>query len=98
RSELGIEEATPVAALVGRLAEWKGQHVALQALAELPELHLLLVGDALFGEEKYKQQLHDLAGSLGLEQRVHFLGFRSNVAELMQSVDLLLHTSMAPEP
>ena len=35
---------------------------------------------------------------LGLEKRVKFLGFRSNIPQLMSACDLVAHTSISPEP
>ena len=97
RSELGLDGA-PVLGVFGRLAEWKGQHVALTALADLPGVHLLLVGDALFGEQAYAESLKQRVAALGIGERVHFLGFRADIPGLMRLVRAVLHTSTAPEP
>jgi len=48
REELGIGKA-PCIGVFSRLAEWKGQHVLVEALADLPGVHAIIVGDALFG-------------------------------------------------
>lgn len=82
----------------GRLVHWKGQHVAIEALKGLPEVDLLLVGAPLFGEEAYEQELRRQAQACGVADRVHFLGFRSDVASLMKGVDIIVHCSVAPEP
>lgn len=97
RRDLGIGDA-PVVGVFSRLSEWKGQHVLLDALTELPDVHALLVGDALFGEDAYAACLREQVQRLGLENRVHFLGFRRDVPELMQCVDIVAHTSVAAEP
>jgi glycosyltransferase involved in cell wall biosynthesis len=82
-----------------RLSPWKGQHLLLHALAQCPEtVTAIFVGDALFGEDEYVQQLHQLVDQLKLQQRVTFLGFRSDVPQLMAACDLVAHTSTAPEP
>ena len=82
-----------------RLAPWKGQHVLLQALTHCPQdVTAILVGDALFGEQDYVQYLHQQVTALGLEQRVQFLGFRSDVIPLMAACDIVAHTSTAAEP
>ncbi|MDM9379321.1 glycosyltransferase family 4 protein [Chlorogloeopsis sp. ULAP01] len=82
-----------------RLAPWKGQHILLEALAQCPEqVTAILVGDALFGEQDYVQQLRQLVATLKLENRVKFLGFRSDIPQLMTACDLVAHTSIAPEP
>lgn len=98
RSELGIGDAR-IVGVFSRLAAWKGQHVLLDALSELPSVHALLIGDALFGEdEAYAQSLHRQRDALNLTDRVHFLGFRDDIPPLMHLVDVLVHTSIAPEP
>ncbi|EYB66762.1 hypothetical protein DEIPH_ctg076orf0022 [Deinococcus phoenicis] len=97
RASLGLT-TEPLVGVFSRLSPWKGQHVLLRALTELPGVHALLVGDALFGEEAYAQELRRLTREWGLEDRVHFLGFRGDVPALMRSVDVVLHTSTAAEP
>lgn len=82
-----------------RLSPWKGQHILLEALSTCPEsIVALFVGDALFGEHDYVEQLHQQVRQLGLEQRVHFLGFRADIPQLMTACDLVAHTAIAPEP
>ena len=99
RTELGIAEKGPVIGVFSRLAPWKGQHVLLEALSKLPSAHALLVGEALFGPDgDYAHTLHSQAEQNGLADRVHFLGFRDDVPALMQMVDIVAHTSVAPEP
>ena len=82
-----------------RLSPWKGQHVLIEALTHCPEnVTALLVGDALFGEQDYVEQLHQQVEQLGLGDRVRFLGFRSDISPLMTLCELVAHTSTAPEP
>ncbi|MEM6450988.1 MAG: glycosyltransferase [Cyanobacteria bacterium P01_D01_bin.105] len=82
-----------------RLSPWKGQHVLIEALQHCPDnVVALLIGDALFGEEAYVQQLHQQVKRLNLEHRVKFLGFRTDVPDLMAACDLVAHTSTASEP
>jgi glycosyltransferase involved in cell wall biosynthesis len=98
RTELGVDDQFVVGHF-SRFSPWKGQHVLIQALADCPEnIVVLLVGDALFGEEEYAKQLRQQVNDLGLQQRVKFLGFRSDVPQLMSACDLITHTSTAPEP
>ena len=98
RDQLGLKEV-PLLGVFSRLAPWKGQHVVLRALPEIQEAHVLFVGDTLFrGDESYKQELQKTIRRLKIGDRVHFLGFRSDVPRLMMLVDVVLHTSTAPEP
>lgn len=106
RSEMKLsdraDQDTPDRFLVGnfsRLSPWKGQHILIEALTYCPEdVTAVFVGDALFGEQAYVQQLHAQVEQLGLSDRVRFLGFRSEVVPLMAACDLVAHTSTAAEP
>jgi glycosyltransferase involved in cell wall biosynthesis len=97
RAQLGGETARLVG-IFGRLAAWKGQAVFLRALALVPDVTGVIVGDALFGEQAYERQLHELTAELGLGERVKFLGFRDDVPALMRAMDVIVHSSIAAEP
>jgi glycosyltransferase involved in cell wall biosynthesis len=98
RRDLGIGDV-PLVGVFSRLADWKGQHVLVDALTELPNVHVLFVGEALFESDVgYASTLRNRVCSLGLDDRVHFTGFRHDVPRLMQAVDVVAHTSVAPEP
>lgn len=98
RQRLGLPADAWLAGLFGRLAPWKGQHIALDAIARLPDAHLVLVGAPLFGEDAYAQRLHEQAAALGIANRVHFAGFQDDVPAWMKAMDVILHTSTEPEP
>ncbi|HNY32687.1 MAG TPA: glycosyltransferase family 4 protein [Fibrobacteria bacterium] len=98
REGLGIPAGEPVWGLFSRLASWKGQHIAIEALSRLAHGHLLLVGAPLFGEEPWEAKLRDQVRTLGLQQRVHFLGFRRDIPRLLASVDGAIHASTIAEP
>ena len=98
RQEFGWENPFIVGHF-SRLSPWKGQHILLEALVHCPEnVTAIFVGDALFGEQDYVTQLHQMVAQLRLEKRVKFLGFRSDIVALMGTCDLIAHTSTAPEP
>ncbi|WP_322042725.1 glycosyltransferase family 4 protein [Paraburkholderia sp. J67] len=98
RRRFNLPENAWLAGLFGRLAPWKGQHVAIESLTRLQDVHLALVGGALFGEDDYVKELHCLAARLGVADRVHFVGTRNDVPVLMKAMDVILHTSLKPEP
>jgi glycosyltransferase involved in cell wall biosynthesis len=88
-----------VVAVFGRLHPWKGQPTAIRAMRGLPgDCHLWVVGAALFGEDEYERELRALAVEQGVAERVHFLGFRDDIAPLMKAADVVVHTSTLPEP
>jgi glycosyltransferase involved in cell wall biosynthesis len=98
RQELGFADKFIIGHF-SRLSPWKGQHILIEALAKSPEnVAVILVGDALFGEQEYVQQLHQQVANLALENRVKFLGFRDDIPQLMSACDLIAHTSTAAEP
>lgn len=98
RHDLSLPDA-PLVGVFSRLTEWKGQHVLIRALPTLPDVHALLVGDSLFQNgTQYEETLRALARDLNVSDRVHFLGFRDDIPRLMKAVDIVLHTSTAPEP
>ena len=92
RRELGFPVEAPVVGCFGRLTDWKGQSVLIEALSRLPRAHAILVGGAIFGESGYEAALRAQVERLGLTQRVHFLGHREDVPALMQVVDIVVHT------
>jgi glycosyltransferase involved in cell wall biosynthesis len=97
RAELGIGDA-PLVGVFSRLSYWKGQHVLLAAAQRVPGLHVLLVGEALFGETDYVDRLQKLATQPELAGRVHWLGFRDDIPDLMAACTIVAHTSTEPEP
>ncbi|MGB3405385.1 MAG: glycosyltransferase [Microcoleaceae cyanobacterium] len=98
RQQLNLEQQFVVGHF-SRLSPWKGQHILLEALAKCPDnISAIFVGDALFGEQEYVEQLHQQVTELGLEKRVQFLGFQSDIVSFMNACDLVVHTSTAPEP
>lgn len=99
KRSLGIDPNCFLVGHFSRLSPWKGQHVLIEALPLCPpNVKVMIVGDALFGEQDYVQSLHQRIQSLGLENRVYFLGFRSDIPHLMTICDLVVHSSTAPEP
>jgi len=50
RAALGLTTNAFLVGLFGRFTAWKGQHVALDAIARVPDADFVLVGDALFSE------------------------------------------------
>lgn len=98
RQELGLDGQFIVGHF-SRLSPWKGQHLLIEALTHCPEdITAIFVGEALFGEQDYAQSLHQQVAELGLKKRIRFLGFRSDIVQLMSACDLVAHTSIAPEP
>jgi len=98
RRDIGLPEDAFLVGAFSRLAHWKGQHVLLDALLLDARLHAVFVGAPLFGEDEYALDLYAFVKAHGLSDRVHFLGFRRDIAACMCAVDVVAHTSITPEP
>lgn len=83
RKQLKIK--LPMLVSVGYLNERKGQYLTLQAIKDIPGVHLYLLGD---GPDKKK--LKQLAIDLAISDRVHFIGVVSQpqLAKFYQAADL----------
>ncbi len=83
RRELGLEDKKVIVS-VGRLVHRKGQDFLIDALAiieqNIPNVHLLLVG-----EGPYRSELEKRANSLGVRERITFIG-RVQYAELPEYI------------
>jgi glycosyltransferase involved in cell wall biosynthesis len=89
-------------ALVGRITEWKGQHIFLKAasdvLKQFKNVRFQIIGAPLFGEEEYEQRLHQMVETLHIKDSVDFLGFRTDIPGLLSKADILVHASTIGEP
>lgn len=100
RTSLGAAPNQTVAAIFGRLSRWKGQDLLIKAAERDPELRVWIVGEALFtgDDSRYADELRQMVKNSGLEKRVIFLGFRSDIPALMQAADIIVHASRQSEP
>ena len=98
RRTLGLPVDGFLFGVFSRLSPWKGQDMALRALASIPGVTCVLAGAALFGETGYEASLKQLASDLAVTDRVRFLGNREDVPALMRAMDAVVHPSTDPEP
>lgn len=101
REEMGIPQNAIVITTVGRLIDWKGHRELIHAFAQLTDdisiAHLLVVG-----EGPLRNELNEMARIYGLSSRVHLLGARLDVSELLIASDigslaLVYHRGMEAE-
>jgi len=88
RRELGLPGDAMVVGTVARFDAVKHLDVLLRAVARVPDVILVLVGD---GEESAR--LRGLAGSLSLGPRAVFAGERVDAARLLPAFDVYATTS-----
>jgi glycosyltransferase involved in cell wall biosynthesis len=86
RVSVGISNGNPVLLYVASFQPRKDHMNLLRAMAHIPDADLVLVGDG-----SLRTQLEALAESLGVARRVHFLGRRKDIAELLKMADIYVH-------
>ena len=78
---------------IGRLSEQKGMEYYIQALPEVlkkhPKTHFLIIGAG-----ELESSLKGQARQLKVEDNLHFLGYRSDIQNLISQLDLVVLSSL----
>lgn len=96
--EFGFTVNTIVLGAAGLLTKRKGYHVLIEAMADLvkrsgaSDFKLVIIGE---GEERPALEAQIVA--LGLQEKVYLPGFRSNVMEYLNGIDVFIAPSIANE-
>lgn len=93
RRSLGIPPTAPIIGSIGRLTEQKGYGVLLtavpQILQSIPDAYFLIVGTG-----DLEGALHQQAQQSGVSDRILFTGARSDVEELLATMDVFVNSSL----
>lgn len=94
RKWIGVSESSFVAIGIGRLVKWKGFQTAIEAIAEMENVELVLIGSG-----GYEGALKEMCFDLGVADRVHFVGEVDNysIPYYLQQADVYLHPSIGEE-
>ncbi len=92
RKSLGVPADRKLAGIVGRLTKIKNHGLFLEAARRVLETRTD-TGFVIVGGGECEAELKALAGKLGIAQRVHFLGFRTDTAPIYAALDAVLLTS-----
>lgn len=88
RAGLGLPNNVVLALFAGDIrTPRKNLDTVLQAISQVSNLHLAVAGDTK--DSPYPQ----LAEKFGISGRVHFLGYRRDMSDLMKAVDLFIFPS-----
>lgn len=90
REELGIPEDAFVFVSVGELNENKNHRTVIRAFAKTDMTNSYYL---ICGEGKLRQEHLKLAEELGVSDRVRFLGFRTDVSEILRACDCFVFPS-----
>jgi len=95
RDEIGINPEWSVVGMAGSITERKGQLLLLQAAAkvvkEFPRVKFVLIGrtnDA--HDEEYAAKLRGFIADMGLTENVRFMGWRSEMPQVLSALDLFV--------
>ncbi len=92
RRQLGLPADAFIAGYIAALEWRKGHHYLIQMMQTLaprhPDLHVVFAGEG-FSAERLKK----LVADAGLTHRIHFLGYRNDVPEIMAMLDVKLFAS-----
>ena len=93
-----IPEDKPVITLIGRLTNWKGQKLLIEALNKIKDEDFccVLVGDDQ-GRVKYTNELHKMIDQYDMNNRFIFIKHTKDVPTAMMVSDVVLSTSIEPE-
>ncbi len=102
REELNINQDTILIGMIGRLNLHKGQFYFLEIAKELvlsnQNLKFIIVGDAFYGYEYLYEKLRDKIVDLELDQHVFYLGYRTDIPQIMKGLDIFVLPSIKPDP
>ena len=98
-----MPQAPPVVAMHSMIIEWKGQHVFIDAIAELAKRGVtnfrpMIAGSPPAGEPGYLDSIKQRASEKGVLDRIEFPGHQKDVYEYLTGVDIAVHCSIDPEP
>ncbi len=88
RKDLGIGHDVPLVGVLGRLAPIKDHATLIDAIAALDGVHL-----AILGEGETSDALRNKVDEAGLRSRVHFVGWRHDVAGAIGDMDVVALSS-----
>jgi glycosyltransferase involved in cell wall biosynthesis len=98
--ELGLPANVRFCAVIGQLGLRKGTDivlaVAVQLAAKLPDVHWLVIGERTSNKEEsrdFELSLKSTANKQPLFGRIHFLGRRTDVDQLLPECNLLVHAA-----
>lgn len=91
RRELGLPDDAFLVLSIGELSKRKNQQVIIRALGKLKEeqIHYLICGKGVLLDE-----LKQLSKDCGIEDHVHFLGYRNDVVDICSQSDIFALPSL----
>jgi glycosyltransferase involved in cell wall biosynthesis len=97
-----LHNGDPCVGVAGNIQEWKGQKVLVEAMArvvtQIPAARGLIIGGVHRAGAAYNDELERQIRGHSLGGNVLITGFRRDIANVMNALDVVVHTSVRPEP
>lgn len=93
-----IPEDKPIVTLIGRLTNWKGQKLLIEALhlIDNEDFFCVIIGDDQ-GRKKYSSELRKMIANYNMTDRFLFIRNVKDIPAAMMVSDVVLSTSIEPE-
>lgn len=90
RNRIGLGLSDIVVVSAGDLNPNKNNRVVIEAMSKIPDsrIHYVICGTGILEDE-----LKEMSKSLGVENRVHFLGYRTDMPEILACSDIFVMPS-----
>ena len=102
RDELGLSKTDILIGMIGRVNHWKGQDyfldIAKIILQTKPDTKFIIAGDAFPGNEFFVEKLMIRINEEKLSNAVYYLGYRTDIPNILNAIDLFVLPSILPDP
>ena len=102
KKELNLSEQTLLIGMIGRVHFWKGQDYFIRIAAEIlkiaPNAKFVMAGDAFPGYEYLYKQNQQIIDEKGINDKIFNLGYRTDIVNIMNSLDVFVLPSLLPDP
>ena len=98
KAQFGFGQSDPVIGIVGHINPLKGHLYFVKAASlikrSVPEARFLVIGGNFEYQRHYWRRLQEETRHLGLERDLVFTGPRSDIAELLTTIDIVVNSSL----
>ncbi|WP_421945893.1 glycosyltransferase family 4 protein [Pedobacter sp.] len=102
KEELNLNNNDFLIGMIGRVNHWKGQDyfidIAKLILEQQPNVKFVIAGDAYPGNEHLVDKLVNRIENENLKKAIHYIGYRTDIPNILNSLDVFVLPSTCPDP
>ncbi|RZL52038.1 MAG: glycosyltransferase [Pedobacter sp.] len=102
KQELNLNNNDFLIGMIGRVNHWKGQDyfidIAKLILEKQPNVKFVIAGDAYPGNEHLVDKLVNRIENENLKKAIHYIGYRTDIPNILNSLDVFVLPSTSPDP